>query len=72
MVRDNGYVLGSPTSGTKISLSSSTSVTMFYYAAPSCYGKCSSPRRPVCSHSLVCSEKYLLIVEIGPIRDKDL
>ena len=33
---------------------------------------CSSPRQAVCSHSLVCSEKYLLIVGIGPILNKEL
>ena len=33
---------------------------------------CSSPRRPLLSHSIVCSEKYLFIIGIGPIRDKDL
>ena len=33
---------------------------------------CSSPRRPLYSHSLVCSEDYLFIVGIGPIRDKNL
>ena len=33
---------------------------------------CSSPRRAVRSHSLVCSEKYLLIVGIGPILNKEL
>ena len=33
---------------------------------------CSSPRRPVRSHSLVGSENSLLIVGIGPILNKDL
>ena len=33
---------------------------------------CSSPRRAVCSHSLVCSENSLLIVGIGPILNKEL
>ena len=32
----------------------------------------SSPRRPLCSHSMVCSENHLFIVRIGPIRDKEL
>ena len=31
---------------------------------------CSSPRRAVCSHSLVCSENSLLILGIGPILNK--
>ena len=33
---------------------------------------CSSPRRTVCSHSLVCSENPFLIVGIGPIPVKEL
>ena len=33
---------------------------------------CSSPRRDVRSHSLVCSENSLLIVGIGPIINKEL
>ena len=33
---------------------------------------CSSPSRPVRSHSLVCSENSLLIVVIGPILNKEL
>ena len=33
---------------------------------------CSSPRRAIRSHSLVCSENYLLIVGIGPILNKEL
>ena len=33
---------------------------------------CSSPRRAVCSYSLVCSENSLLIVGIGPILNKEL
>ena len=33
---------------------------------------CSSPRRAVLSHSLVCSENSLLIVGIGPILNKEL
>ena len=33
---------------------------------------CSNPRRPVHSHFMVCSENYLFIVGIGPIRDKGL
>ena len=33
---------------------------------------CSSPRRDVCSHSLVCSENSLLIVGIRPILNKEL
>ena len=33
---------------------------------------CSRPRRDVRSNSLVCSEKSLLIVGIGPILDKEL
>ena len=33
---------------------------------------CSSPRGAVRSHSLVCSEKSLLIVGIGPILNKEL
>ena len=33
---------------------------------------CSSPRRAVCSHSLVCSENSLLIVGVGPILNKEL
>ena len=33
---------------------------------------CSSPRRAVCSHYLVCSKNSLLIVGIGPILNKDL
>ena len=33
---------------------------------------CSSPRRPLCSHSLVCSENYLFILGIGLIFDKEL
>ena len=36
------------------------------------YTTCSSPRCPVRSHSLVCSEKSLLIVGIGPILNKEL
>ena len=35
-------------------------------------GTCSSPRCPVRSHSLVCSENSLSIVGIGPILNKDL
>ena len=31
---------------------------------------CSSPRRAVRSHSLVCSENSLLIVRIGPVLNK--
>ena len=31
-----------------------------------------SPRRPLQYHSLVCIEKYLFIVGIGPIRKKEL
>ena len=33
---------------------------------------CSSPRRAVRSHSLVCSKNSLLIVGIGPILNKSL
>ena len=33
---------------------------------------CSSPRRAVRSHSLVCSKKSILIVGIGPILNKEL
>ena len=33
---------------------------------------CSSPRRAVRSHSLVCSKNSLLIVGIGPILNKEL
>ena len=33
---------------------------------------CSSPRRPLLFHSLICTEKHLFIVGIGPIRDKEL
>ena len=33
---------------------------------------CSSPRRAVRSHSLVCIENSLLIVGIGPILNKEL
>ena len=33
---------------------------------------CSSPRRAVRSHSLVCCENSLLIVGIGPILNKEL
>ena len=33
---------------------------------------CSSPRRPLLFHSLVCSKNYLFIVGIGPIFDKEL
>ena len=33
---------------------------------------CSSPRRPVRSHSMVCIKNSLFIVGIGPIRDKEL
>ena len=33
---------------------------------------CSSPRRDVLSHYLVCSKNYLLIVGIGPILNKEL
>ena len=33
---------------------------------------CSSPRRTVRSHSLVCSENPFSIVEIGPIPVKEL
>ena len=33
---------------------------------------CSSQRRDVRSHSMVCSENSLLTVGIGPIRDKEL
>ena len=40
------------------------------------YGKllytCSSPRRPLRSHYLVCSEYYSFIVVIGPIQNKEL
>ena len=36
------------------------------------YLTCSSPRRAVRSHSLVCSKNYLLIVGIGPILNKEL
>ena len=32
----------------------------------------SIPRHPLCSHSLVCSEKHSFIVGIGPIRNKEL
>ena len=33
---------------------------------------CSSPRRAVRSHSLVCTKNSLLIVGIGPILNKEL
>ena len=33
---------------------------------------CSSPRCPLCCHSLVCSENNLFIVGIGPIHDEDI
>ena len=33
---------------------------------------CSSPRCPLCSHSLVCIENHLFIVGIGPILNKEL
>ena len=33
---------------------------------------CYIPRRPVCSHSMVCSKNYLFIVGIGPIYNKEL
>ena len=33
---------------------------------------CSSPRRPLRSHSLICSEKYLFIAGIERIRDKEI
>ena len=33
---------------------------------------CSSPRRAVRSHSLVCNKNSLLIIGIWPIRDKEL
>ena len=33
---------------------------------------CSSPKRDVRSHSLVCSENSILIVGIGPILNKEL
>ena len=33
---------------------------------------CSSPRQAVFSHYLVCSEKSLFIVGIGPILNKEL
>ena len=36
------------------------------------YKTCSSPRRDVRSHSLVCSKIYFLIMGIGPIRVKEL
>ena len=36
------------------------------------YMTCSSPRRAVRSHYLVCSEIYFEIVVIGPIRIKEL
>ena len=36
------------------------------------YVTCSSPRRAVRPHSLVCSKNYLSIVGIGPICDKEL
>ena len=32
----------------------------------------SRPRRPLCSHSLVCSKNHLFIIGIGPICDKEL
>ena len=32
----------------------------------------SSPKFPLCSHSLVCIENHLFIVGIGPILDKEL
>ena len=41
-----------------------------YWTSP--YKTCSSPRRAVPSHSLVCSENYLLIVGIKPSLNKEL
>ena len=37
-----------------------------------CFKTCSTPRGPLRSHYMVCSENHLFIVGIGPIRDKDL
>ena len=42
--------------------------TFVFIADPTC----SSPRCPVCSHSLVCSENPFSIVGIGPIPVKEL
>ena len=36
------------------------------------YVTCSSPRYPLRSHYLVCSENHLFIVRIWPIHDKEL
>ena len=33
---------------------------------------CSSPRCPLCSNSMVCTENQLFIVGIGPIINKEL
>ena len=33
---------------------------------------CSGPRRPLRSHSLVCTKNHAFIVGIGPILDKEL
>ena len=41
-------------------------------AAGDVFKTCSRPRRAVIFHSLVFRENSLLIVEIGPIRDKEL
>ena len=51
-----------------LSLTQSTAVFVTYIVQQTC----SSPRCPVRSHSLVCSENSLLIVGIGPILNKEL
>ena len=44
----------------------------YFFSGATLSMTCSSPRRPLRSHSLVCSENHLFIVGIGPIRDKEL
>ena len=46
--------------------------TILYSITMGCDLTCSSPRRHLCSHSLICIKNHLFIVGIGPIRDKEL
>ena len=62
--RNGSTFLGLPEGQNMVSLSHGTTVKLSM--------TCSSPRCPVPSHSLVCSENSLLIIGIGPILNKEL